>query len=151
MTEVIAEAFSYLPSELARVLANVHFFEGDPIFAGLHNKVSHDNRSFTETAHCCWYFQQETLPVCERVTTIVLPPREKNRGVRTVIHELGHYLDELDGFSWMAAPVNSYARTDRYEAFACAFESWVFEDDGIKKLHNTIRMFDQWATGERPR
>jgi hypothetical protein len=43
----------------------------------------------------------------------------------TVVHELGHALDEVLGHEWSAKPVSDYARVDEYEAFAEAFTAWV--------------------------
>jgi hypothetical protein len=43
----------------------------------------------------------------------------------TVIHELGHALDEVLGYEWLAKPVSKYARVDPFEAFAEAFTAWV--------------------------
>ena len=143
--EMIAESYDLLPGRLAKVLAHVDFFEGDPLAAGLHRfEDADDGRSFRTTAHCVQPCHMLHLPAQRRVTTIVLPPGE-NRGLYTVVHELGHALDELDGHTWLASPVNDYAKTNRFEAFACAFEAWVFHTDA-ELFGPTTKLFEWWAS-----
>jgi hypothetical protein len=43
----------------------------------------------------------------------------------TVVHELGHALDDVLGYEWSAKPVSDYGRVDPFEAFAEAFTAWV--------------------------
>jgi hypothetical protein len=117
-------AFDWLPEPLARRLSFVHFFVGDPVFAGLHEvEVADDGGSFRTSAQYVPEYLQRHRPRSVRRPTIVLPfgPRR----TETVLHELGHALDEVLGEKWPAKPVSDYARTDPYEAFAEAFTAWV--------------------------
>lgn len=123
-TEAISHAFSLLPWSIFRLLEYTHFLTGiDPIYAGLHSYIdTNDNRSYRDTAHVAYPWNH--LNGKER-TTIVLPTL-KAAYPSTVIHELGHCLDEIMGFRHEAKPVNDYAQTDRREAFAEAFTAQYF-------------------------
>jgi hypothetical protein len=123
-------ALDWLPRPLARRLGFVHFFIGDPVFAGLHQvEVAHDGGSFRTTAQYVPEFLQSHRPRSARRGAIVLPfgPGRTEK----VVHELGHALDDVLGEEWLAQPVSNYAWTDRYEAFAEAFTAWV----GLPSYH----------------
>lgn len=66
---------------------------------------------------------QSHRPRSVRRATIVLPfgPAQ----TASVVHELGHALDEVLGCEWLAKPLSNYVRVDPYEAFAEAFTAWV--------------------------
>jgi hypothetical protein len=70
-------------------------------------------------SECC----QSHRPRSARRATIVLPFGPGRTA--TVVHELGHALDEVLEHEWSAKPVSAYARVDRFEAFAEAFTAWV--------------------------
>ena len=122
--EAIGYAFSLLPSNLSERLSYVHFFTGtDPVFAGLHDFIdTQDGRSYRNTAHAC--FSESALNNRER-TTIVLPELD-DANPYVIVHELGHCLDEILGFSHLAIPINKYAETNRREAFAESFAAQYF-------------------------
>ena len=122
--ELISIALDWLPRSLARRLGFVHFFVGDPVFAGLHQiEVADDGGSFRTTAQYVPEHLQNHRPRSARRGTIVLPfgPRRMDM----VVHELGHALDDVLGEKWAAKPVSNYGRVDRFEAFAEAFTAWV--------------------------
>jgi hypothetical protein len=122
--ELISTALDWLPRSLARRLGFVHFFVGDPVFAGLHQiEVAADGGSFRTTAQYVPEYLQNHRPRSARRGTIVLPfgPRRMDM----VVHELGHALDDVLGEKWAAKPVSDYGRADRFEAFAEAFTAWV--------------------------
>ena len=133
-TSYLAEAFSMalglLPGDLRRRLENVSLFEGDPVFAGLHHfQEASFGRSYRDTAHVAYPFHQPHLPADRRETTLVFPEarsRDPWSAVGTLVHELGHVLDEQTGFSLAVPGVTEYGETDRYEAVAEAFQVWVW-------------------------
>jgi hypothetical protein len=122
--ELLTMALDWLPGSIATRLGLVHFFVGDPVFAGLHElEVADDGGSYRTVAQYVSESCQRHRPRSARRPTIVLPygPGETT----TVVHELGHALDDLLGYEWTAKPVSDYARVDGYEAFAEAFTAWV--------------------------
>ena len=122
--ELLSIALDWLPARLATRLRFVHFFVGDPVFAGLHQvEVADDGGSFRTTAQYVSESLQTHRPRSARRATIVLPFGPGR--TETIVHELGHALDEVLGEEWSAKPVSNYARTDPYEAFAEAFTAWV--------------------------
>ena len=122
--ELLSIALDWLPARLATRLRFVHFFVGDPVFAGLHQvEVADDGGSFRTTAQYVSESLQRHRPRSARRATIVLPFGPGR--TETIVHELGHALDEVLGEEWSAKPVSNYARTDPYEAFAEAFTAWV--------------------------
>lgn len=155
--EIIGHAFDLLPAPLAYRLERTHFFTGtDPIFAGLHNtEQANSGRSYRQTAHVMWPFHFDR-PAADRHTTVVIPRWEGSRWwwPATVVHELGHALDWQLGFTHHAKPVNEYAHTNRYEAFAVAFAAWVMpfgygHGEAKDRLYDTDRatvaLFDRLA------
>jgi hypothetical protein len=118
----IEAAYRLIPSTM-HDLIRPHFLCGtDPVFAGLHDYLDIvDGRSYRDTAHVAWEFQQR-LPRAHRRTTLVLPT---SPSMPVMVHELGHVLDERLGFEPEAMSVTWYGQTNRYEAFAEAFTAWV--------------------------
>ena len=122
--EQLLMALDWLPVSIATRLGFVQFFIGDPIFAGLHEfEVAADGISYRTIAHYVTEGQQRHRARSARRPTIVLPNGPGRTS--TVVHELGHALDEVLGEKWPAKPVSNYARVDRFEAFAEAFTAWV--------------------------
>jgi hypothetical protein len=122
--ELLSTALDWLPRSLARRLGFVQFFMGDPVFAGLHEfEVADDGGSYRTAAQYVSEACQTHRPRSARRATIVLPHGPGRTA--TVIHELGHALDEVLGYEWLAKPVSKYARVDPFEAFAEAFTAWV--------------------------
>jgi hypothetical protein len=123
---LIEAAYELIPQSLHRLI-RPHFLCGnDPLFAGLHRFESASyNRSYRNTAHVTYDFHQEGLRRMHRRTTVVLPEEPKRVRMSDLVHELGHVLDEALGFEHAALPVTSYAKDNRYEAFAEAFAAWV--------------------------
>ena len=120
----ISYAFSLLPIAIADSLRHIHFLTGtDPVYAGLHSYLdTGDKRSYRNTAHVSYPWNSLNKP---GQTTIVLPLLNSAHPY-VVIHELGHCLDEILGFSHNALPINEYAKTNRLEAFAEAFAAQYF-------------------------
>jgi hypothetical protein len=148
--ELIAEGLALLPGRLPERLAHVEFAECRPQFVGLHDYP--DTQDVPHTMgdeHDEWFGR----PRSQWATTIVLPPECLDwLGPHTIVHELGHALDRLDGRTWIASPVSSYAETNRAEAFAEAFVAWVLADQGGAYLRRltwpkvpTRSVFEQWA------
>lgn len=127
--EAIGIALDAIGPTMRDRLGHVRFVAGvDPVFAGVHAfATTKDGRSYRDTAACCYPFHL-LGPADRRVTTIVLPGKARQRpsDAFVIVHELGHALDELTGFEHVAKPVTEYAKTDRYEAFAEAFTSWIW-------------------------
>jgi hypothetical protein len=74
--EAIQAAFNLLPAPTADRLAAVHILCADPILVGFHHTCpSTDDRSYRDTAHVCYPWDIDR-PASERVTTVVLPPRD---------------------------------------------------------------------------
>ena len=130
--EPMAQALAILPPRIRAMLDDTPILTGvNPVFAGLHRDGdTDDGRSYSDTAHVVYPFHQEHRPAASRETTVVLPSLYGKGGdwrdVRTVVHELGHVLDERLGFTETVPAVNDYALTNRREAFAEAFTTWVW-------------------------
>jgi len=140
--EQIAQAHRLIGPTIMGRLSHVQYVSGvDPVFAGLHGYEDiGDGRSYRTTA-ACYYPCHLSGPRDRRVTTIILPVAEPGwTGVRTVVHELGHALDEVTRFEHDAAAVTRYAETNRREAFAEAFTAWVWEGDHRPAL-DTLALF----------
>jgi hypothetical protein len=120
----IAEAMTVIPTGLHRLIECDFFCGADPVFAGLTSYVdTDDGRSYRTTAHTLYEFHQEHMSRSQRAITVVLP---ESVSPSTVVHELGHVLHARLGFEPAPPPVNTYAATNKYEAFACAFTSWLY-------------------------
>ena len=112
-----------VPERIAERL-HYHIFTGaDPIWAGLHSfEDASYGRSYRSMMHAVYPYHQRSVTRSKRVPTLVMPePETPDR----IVHEIGHFLDEVLGFAHGAAPVSSYAATERSEAFAEAFTAWV--------------------------
>jgi hypothetical protein len=97
---------------------------GDPVFAGLHEfEVADDGVPTGPLPSTYRSAARAHRPRSARRATIVLPFGPHRTA--TVVHELGHALDEVLGYEWLAKPVSDYARVDPFEAFAEAFTAWV--------------------------
>lgn len=116
----IERAFEVIGPRLADRLRHVDFFCGtDPIWAGLHSfQKTVGGNSYGAVAHCC--FRNHTS---DKSVTVVLPVLVPPS---TVVHELGHALHYEYALDHVALPVTDYAKTDRFEAFAEAFEATFF-------------------------
>jgi hypothetical protein len=122
--EQISIALSWLPESIATRLRFVHFFMGDPYFAGLHRfDVDADGRSYRTAAQYVSEACQTHRPRSAQHATIVLPYWPVR--TETIVHELGHALDDVLEYEWWAKPVSDRVRADPYEAFAEAFTAWV--------------------------
>ena len=118
--EAIQAAHRIIPNSILNRLHFDYFIGADPIYAGISDyEKTTDGRSYRDTACVMypWHFR-----LTKEKTTIVIP---KERTPRTIIHEIGHVIDEYLGFEHIAVPVTEYAKTDRYEAFAEAFTAWL--------------------------
>lgn len=145
--EAIASALRTIPTRICQRLAHVQFLCGvDPAFAGLHRYgTTTDGRSYGSTAHVAYPVHIQR-PAVERVTTVVLPELV---APLSIVHELGHALDESIGFDHHTVkPITDYARTDRWEAFAEAFTGWLYrygDEDILFRDQQTIDLFERLA------
>ncbi len=132
VAESIGYAFSILKPKHYELLKYTHFFTEDPIFCGLapyhiwNNNNTTDNRSYRTTSHTLLL---QNLPYDKHSTIVLLGTEHPS----TVIHELGHILDELLQYQYTLEPNCSYAQTNRYEAFACAFEQSYYHSKVFSK------------------
>lgn len=122
--EAIGVAIDVIGSRLMARLPHLQFVAGvDPLFAAVHGfQLTPDGRSYSSTA-CCCYPWHILGPADRKVTTVVLPTVVHPF---VVVHEIGHALHETFDFDPNPLPVTQYARTNKYEAFAEAFTSWVW-------------------------
>lgn len=153
-SEAITAAFDLVPERISERLKYIHFFTGtDPVFAGLHNYDQiRDGRSYRNTAHVCYRWHSRNKHEC---TTIVLPYLHHlySSHLYTIVHELGHCLDELLNFEHFALPINDYAALNRKEAFAEAFAAqyFSFREDVNEKAKSdgaTQSLFNRLAVGD---
>lgn len=123
--EMIGTALRLLPGNMADRIGHVDFLtRTDPNFVGLHKYTdAGEGYRYCEVAHIAFPSHQRHRARSERVTTVVLPV-DYAFTPKTILHELGHALDRRNGFGHRAAPVSSYALTNRGEAFAEAFAAW---------------------------
>jgi len=144
-SELISYAFSVIPSRIVDRIRYTHFLTGvDPIYVGLFDEEkTKDGRSYRNTA-CVAYPYHQKIDKSLRHTTIILPNLIP---LAHVIHELGHVLDESLGFIHIAEPVTEYAKTDRMEAFAEAFTSWLFWGYGQEIDETTKYLFESIDKG----
>jgi len=141
----IGRTLDIIGPEIASMLSHVHFLTGtDPVFAGLHNCDAIEDgshRSYRNTGHCCY-----PNGASDGRTTVVLPVIG-DADTLIICHELGHCLDEVLGFRHTAIPVDDYAATNRYEAFAQSFtERFFWMDDEAEAIYQSDiemrRLFD---------
>lgn len=131
--EAVGRALRLIPPRVRQLVGCAWAIGVDPVFAGIHRwPDTEDGRSFAETAHCLYPSGQRHRPAADRLVRVVLPTYPARRRqqpwwrVRVVVHELGHVLDWRLGFTHTAEPLNDYAATNRWEAFAEAFTAWVW-------------------------
>ena len=127
-SELIGAGFDLIPPKIRNRLQYTHFFTGtDPVYAGLFDYTdTDDGRSYRD----CWCVAEPFHLKVQSPTTIIMPYNNPNYPLMLrpamVVHELGHVLDELLGFDYLATPVTRYGATNRFEAFAEAFTYWLF-------------------------
>lgn len=144
--EVVQAALDMLPGELPRMLSHVHYFFGDPIFAGLHAygnvdpSVIDQEVSYRDVAHFCDPEMLFRLPKSRRHPTMILPSHFLTTyadPVHSIVHELGHALHSLIEHTWVVGQhVTSYAEVNDWEAFAEFFVTWIvpFGSYGERRL-----------------
>lgn len=136
-TDFFHHVMSTLPRGIRRILGNVDLvMDTDPCWIGLHfHRKTADGRSYSQTSHVNYWFNQEHLPADRRSTTVVLIGDGECRG--TILHELGHVLDErLDFDSPEMKPLDWYAATNRREAFATAFQAWTTVAEDVSSVYH---------------
>ncbi len=146
----VGQALSIIPDRILPLVGCEFIIGVDPNFAGIHEFETYhydgEVMTYRDSAHCTYAHNQIHRPVSFRTTKVILPENpayqwDTTAGVGTVVHELGHVLHEFVGFEWDADPVTEYAKTDRYEAFAEAFEFWVWSrpiDEKTQALFNRM-------------
>ena len=118
-----------LPPGIRRLLGEVDCIAGvDAIWMGV-NTFHHteDGRFYRDTSYVIPQCLQLHLPASMRATTMVLLSGDEG-SIDVIRHELGHMLD--DRMNYMRPdfePLDSYAATNHWEAFATAFQSWATE------------------------
>lgn len=138
--QVISAAVDLIPPRLHSLIQPDYLCGADPVFVGLHRfDAASYNRSYRHTAHVAYSFHQQPRPRPDRVTTVVLPTVPT---LTTIVHELGHVLDETLGFTVHAHPVSWYADDNRAEAFAEAFTSWVIPGYAQRPDPDTTGLLD---------
>lgn len=150
----IQAGIALVPLGIWRLVEHADLFIGtDPILAGLHSYIdTDDGRSYRLTPHVCYPSHLLHLPADRRNTTIVVPDKlTRNRW--DVVHEFGHVLDERLRFEHQAVPISDYAKTNRYEAFAVAFEAWCspYYPDWHRLYASdpmTVAIFDRLSSAE---
>lgn len=147
-SELISAGFDILPPGIADKLKYTHFFTGtDPIYAGVvtHEKTR-DGRSFGNMWCVSYPFHLKGLSVKDRQTTVTLTSHSPKGYPRRllpmlIVHELGHVLDGLLGFTHIAEPITKNARISHMEAFADAFTSWL--NPGYRQYYEHLREVDE--------
>lgn len=128
---LIEAAYDRIPQPLHPMVQADFLCGADPLFVGLHQfQDASYGRSYSSTMHVAYPFHQMGLAKCHRRTTVVIPEAAKTVWVEHVVHELGHVLHESLEFEHDASPVSWYGETNRYEAFAEAFTSWLIPGYG---------------------
>lgn len=148
--EAIAFALGLIPEPVRDLVSRAHFLaRTDAIAAGLHSYEwigGTVGRLASHTAHVVWTFNHDG-PKDRRHPTVVLP-EDEDFTPEVIVHELGHVLDELKGFSCPTPkPVSWYAGTDPWEAFAEAFTAWVLPgyegQETLRRDVETVRFFEE--------
>lgn len=152
----ISAVVARLPAAIQRRLDGVHFVSNlSPRFLGLHRyEETTDERFYDTTSHVAWEVHQSGLRRAERRTTVVLQDGNAFDPL-IVLHELGHALDERLGFvsvrpdTWTPRlrirPLDSYAASAPWEAFATGFQSWATHEptrSGFFHDAETLRRVD---------
>ena len=111
----------------------------DPLYAGLHSfEEAMGSRSYRSIAHTAF-----RIHASDKQTTVVLPHVEH---WSVVVHELGHVLDERQGYRWLLPAVSDHAKLDRWEAFAEAFQTFVLGDEqppGWSERYDVLMSWDR--------
>lgn len=125
---LVKTALDLLPESIRDLVSNVDVLsEVDPNFAGLHSFTNANyGRQYKDVAHVTYPHHQLHRGRPNRKTTIFLP--KENIEIKTIVHELGHVLDEKLKFSIDTKPITWYANTDRFESFAESFTAWVLPE-----------------------
>lgn len=157
-SELIGEAYSCIPPNIAKLVDHVHFFCGtDPVYAGLVSYESFIVEGKEYSSRNWMYYEGEwsidwIIPKHLISPTIVIPYWNLTKfGLTDVLHELGHVLDDMTPFFQYHSEikeVTSYAKTDFGEAFAEAFVSWLLWGYGEQPDDETIYYFEKLKRGE---
>ena len=151
-SELIEDAYSCIPPNIAKLVSHVHFFCGtDPVYAGI---IKDDKFVIggEHHSHRDWmYYVQDYSKYWNvskqlRHPTIVIPRLDMKLYIDQVdiIHELGHALDYALPFDIIdIVPVTEYAKQDNVEAFAEAFTSWLCWDYGKLPTGEVLDLFER--------
>lgn len=127
--EAVASVMESLPAPIRSRLNGVGVItEYSPLFLGLHDyETGASGFDCATWTHCAFTVHQKGLPRADREPTIVLLGGHCHNPL-IVLHELGHALDEKLGFPsdrLPMVPLDDYAATTQYEAFATGFCAWL--------------------------
>lgn len=137
--KVVNAALNLLPNSIRSLVEHVDILSDiDPNFVGLHQfKNASYGRQYKDTPHVSFKFHTS-----DKSTTMFLPDKIIN--IKTVIHELGHVLDENLNFEFTTKPVTRYGETNRWESFAESFTAWVLPDEpGYLKARDKLYETDK--------
>lgn len=145
-TAAIEAAYRLIPVRIADLIRPDFLTGSDPVFVGLHDYGDASyGRSYRDTAHVAYPWHQYGLQKQNRVTTVVLPTL-RDANIKTIVHELGHVLDEGLSFAHSVVPISWYAETNRQEAFAEGFTAWLLHGYAEKHVDEaTLALFEGLA------
>ncbi len=119
----LQEALRLIPKSLHSRIQCDLLLGVSPVKAGLFDFIdTGDGRNYHDTACVFYGCRQQGLALSKQRTTLCIPVEETPE---TFVHEFGHVLDETLGFEWLLSPICQYAKTNRFEAFACAFTAFI--------------------------
>lgn len=140
---LLEAGLALVPERVLPLVECEWFLGADPLLAGLHTYTDANyGRSYSDVAHTVYEHHQPQVSRARRAVTVVMPHLCVPS---TVVHELGHVLHERLGFEARPAPTSWYARTNRYEAFAEAWTSWLVPGYGDRPDEATLALFEELA------
>ena len=156
-SELIEDAYSCIPPNIAKLISHVHFFCGtDPVYAGLVKEktlIFPGTEGVFSTRNWIYYMNYNctdwVINKSLRSPTIFLPnfnsiPKGFALTTHDVLHELGHVLDFVLPFEILdITPVTEYAESSNLEAFAESFVSWLLYGYGDEPSKEIVDLFER--------